>query len=101
MPSPRSGAFWAYSVFRSSCIVAGGCEVVGAFSVCEDGDEAPEGGPKALNCTLGGFAEQSFEFCKRVLDGVEVGRVGRQVEELRARRLDQRSHSRPLVAGQV
>jgi transposase InsO family protein len=96
MPAPNT-----YSVFRSGCIVSCGCEVVGAFGGCEDVDEAPDGGPKALNRTFGGFPEQSFEFGKRVLDGVEVGRVRREVEQACTRRLDQGSHACPLVAGQV
>src|SRR4051812_26981777 len=90
-----------YSVFRSSCIVSCGSEVVGAFGGCEDLDEAPDGGPKALNGPLGGFAKQSFEFCKRVLDGVEVGRVGRKIEQPRTGRLDHLPDPRALVAGQV
>ena len=77
-----------YSVFRSGCLVSCGCEVVGAFGGCEDVDEAPEGGPKALNRTFGGFPEQSFEFGERVLDGVEVGRVRRKIEQARASPLD-------------
>ena len=77
-----------YSVFRSSCIVSCGLEVVGAFGGGEDLDEAPDGGPKALNRALGGFPEQSFEFGEGVLDRVEVGAVGRQVEQSCAGRLD-------------
>jgi hypothetical protein len=38
--------------------------------------------------TFGGFPEQSFEFGKRGLDGVEVGRVRRKIEQARARPLD-------------
>src|SRR3954463_1260110 len=67
-----------YSVFRSSCIVSCGLEVVGAFDGREDLDEVPDGGPKALNRALGGFPEQSFEFGEGVLDRVEIGRVRRE-----------------------
>ena len=36
-----------------------------------------------------------------VLDRVEVGTVGRKVEQPRSRRLDRHAHPRSLVAGQV
>jgi transposase InsO family protein len=90
-----------YSVIRSSCIVSSGSEVVGAFGGCEDVDEAPDGGPKALDRALGGLAQECFQFGESILNRVEVRAVRRQVEELRARRLDQGSHPRPLVARQV
>src|SRR3954452_7816540 len=50
-----------YSVFRSSCIVSCGSEVVGAFGGRKDVDEAPDGGPKALDGAFGGFAQERFE----------------------------------------
>src|SRR3954453_15034478 len=91
----------AQSVFRSSCIVSCGFEVVGAFGGCEDVDKAPDGGPKALNRTLGRLAQERLQLGEGLLDRVEVRAVRRQVEELCARRLDQGSHPWPLVAGQV
>src|SRR3954464_7242748 len=45
-----------YSVFRSSCIVSCGSEIVGAFGGREDVDEVPDGGPKALDGAFGGLA---------------------------------------------
>src|SRR3954454_12823732 len=97
---PRSwsgvGLFWCatervYSVFRSSCIVSCGSEVVGAFGGREDVDEAADGGPKALDGAFGGIAQESFQFGEGVLDGVEIGRVRREVEQACPRRLDQGS----------
>src|SRR4051794_5302467 len=91
----------SYSVFRSSCIVSCGSEVVGAFGGREDVDEAADGGPKALDGAFGGLAQECFQFGEGVLDGVEIGRVRREVEQACTRRLDQGSHACPLVARQV
>src|SRR3954454_17639324 len=82
-----------YSVFRSSCIVSCGSEVVGAFGGREDVDEAADGGPKALDGAFGGLAQECFQFGEGVLDGVEIGRVRREVEQACTRRLDQGSHA--------
>lgn len=49
----------------------------------------------------GGFSRQSLEFGKHLLNLVEVGAVGRQVTQLRARRFDRGLHTGDLVAGQV
>src|SRR6185503_3016698 len=82
-----------YSVFRSSCIVSCGSEVVGAFGGREDVDEVPNGGPKALDGALRGFAQERFELGEGILDRVEIRAVGRQVEQACPRRLDQGSHA--------
>src|SRR3954452_5848229 len=94
----RGWCLLSYSVFRSSCIVSCGCEVVGAFDGCEDVDEAPDGGPKALNGPLGGFAQERFELGEGILNRVEIRAVGREIKQACPRRLDQGSHSRSLVA---
>src|SRR4051812_38924931 len=97
--SPRR-AYPFYSVFRSSCIVSCGSEVVGAFGGREDVDEAADGGPKALDGAFGGLAQECFQFGEGVLDGVEIGRVRREGEQACTRRLDQGSHAGPPVAPQ-
>src|SRR5689334_9172423 len=97
----NSGYEFVYSTFRSSCIVSCGSEVVGAFGGREDVDEAPDGGPKALDGSLRGFAQQCFQFGEGVLDRVKIRAVRREIEQACARRLDQGSHACPLVAGQV
>ena len=51
-------------------------------------EKAADGGPKAVDGSLGGLAQERLELGEGVLDRIEVGRVGRQVEEVRARRLD-------------
>src|SRR5215210_441232 len=87
-PATRLLTAARYSVFRSSCIVSCGCEVVGALGGREDVDEAPDNGPKALNGAHGRFAQERLELGEGILNRVEIRAVGRQVEELRARRLD-------------
>ena len=57
--------------------------------------------PEAVDGALGRLAQERLQLGEGVLDRVEVGRVGREVEQARAGCLDQLSHPRPLVAGQV
>ena len=45
--------------------------------------------------------QQLFDLRPGLLDGIEVGRMGRQLEQLRAASLDQLSHSGHLVRRQV
>src|SRR5881275_3246821 len=91
---------WTYSVFRSSCIVSGRGEVVGALGGRESVDEAPDGGPKALDGAFGRLAQERLQLGESILNRVEVRTVGRQVEQACPRRLDQGSPPWPLVAGQ-
>jgi len=42
------------------------------------------GGPELIDSAGGGLAEQGFELGEGVLDRVEVGRVRRKEEQLRA-----------------
>ena len=82
-------------------VVSCGGKVVSAFDRCEEVDHAADRRPEAIDGSLGGLAQERLELGESVLDWVEVGRVGRQVEEARARRLDPLSGRLPLVAGQV
>ena len=52
--------------------------------------------PGGLDGALGGFAKQSFELSKDLLDRVEVGTVGRQEEELGSGRSDGPAHGLSL-----
>ena len=67
----------------------------------EEIDDAADGGPEAVDGSLGGLAQQRLELGEGVLDRIEVGLVGRQVEQAGAGRLDHLAHLRPLVAGQI
>ena len=49
----------------------------------------------------GGFAQQGFEFGEPLLDRVEIGTVGRQVEEAGFGVFDRRSDALDLVARQI
>ena len=57
--------------------------------------------PGGLDGALGGFAKQSFELGKDLLDRVEVGTVGRQEEELGSGRSDGPAHGLSLVTAEV
>ncbi len=50
---------------------------------------------------FGALTQQRLEHGEGVLDGVEVGTVGREVGRFRAGRLDHLTQARPLVARQV
>src|SRR4051812_50109264 len=97
---PKGFKYLRYSVFRSSCIVSCGSEVVGAFGGREDVDEVADGGPKALDGAFGGLAQECFQFGEGVLDGVEIGRVRREGEEGCAPRPGHGWHGWPPLAPQ-
>ena len=61
------------------------------------GDFAPE------SCDGAGrsFAQESFEFCEDLLDGIEIGTVGRQVAQTRACCFDGIADAGDFMAGQV
>jgi hypothetical protein len=67
--------------------------------------EGVQGGEHELLQPLGGallgLAEQGLELAAGVLDRVQVRAVRRQVDQGAARRLDQLTHLRALVRGQV
>ena len=68
------------------------------------GEEIKEAGdcrPEAIHSSLGRLAQEHLELGEGVFDRIEVRRVGRQVEEARARGLDHLGCSPPLVAGQI
>jgi len=58
-------------------------------------------GPKTFDGSLGRLSQQRLELCEGVLDGIEIGTVGRKVEKVCAGGFDQFAHSRPLVAGEI
>src|ERR1700745_1032964 len=66
----------------SGWLVACRFEVVFTFLRCEGVEEAGEGGGDGLGGARSFFAQQMLELGEELLDGVEVGRVFRQEEEL-------------------
>ena len=77
-------------LFCGSC---GGSEVVGAFLRVEGANCGTDGGPQALDASLGGLAQQGLELGEGVLDRIEVGTVGRQVEQPCTDGFDRRTHT--------
>lgn len=86
---------------QSGCVISCRSEVVGALCGREEVDDAPAGVPEGASGSLGGLAQQRLELGEGLFDGVEVGTVGREVAQVRTRRLDHLAHARPLVARQV
>ena len=69
-------------------IVHGGSEVVGALGRRERVEASADDGPEVIDGAGGGLAQERLELGDGVLDRVEVGRVGREEQELRSGRLD-------------
>ena len=89
------------SGIRSVCIVASGSEEVAAVVVAEEVDEFANGDPETLDGSLSRFTQERLELGEGVLDGIEVGTVGREVEEMGASRFDQLATLGPLWPGRL
>src|SRR6266478_1680741 len=76
-------------------------EVIGAFSSTELRYERANCPVETWNGSLGGLAQESFEFAVRHLDRVEVRRVLRQITQCRLRFLDRLSDAGHLVGRKV
>lgn len=57
--------------------------------------------PCRFDGSFGGFSQQQFELGEHLFDGIEVGAVGRKVEQLCACRPDRGAHGLALVAAEV
>ena len=57
--------------------------------------------PELRDGPLGGFAQKGLELRERQLDGIEIGRVRRQIDQVGASALDEFAHARDLVSRQV
>ena len=76
-------------------------EVVTAFSVCESIEAVSNGGFELVHDSCGGTAEHGFEFGEGQFDGIQVGTVGRQINEARADLFDGLAHTSHFVSRQV
>ena len=76
-------------------------EVVGAFLGCEGVEEKADTSPEAVDGALCCLAQEGLELGEGVLDGVEVGTVGRQQEKLCPGRFDGLAHRGGLVGSEV
>jgi hypothetical protein len=69
--------------------------------VAEEVDEFANGDPETLDGSLSRFTQERLELGEGVLDGIEVGTVGREVEEMGASSFDQLAHSGAFVAREI
>ncbi len=70
-----------FGLERSCRIVSCGGEVIFAFIWLEEIDDAPDGGPEAVDGSLGGFAQMSFHSGECVFDRIEVGTVAKRLAD--------------------
>ena len=88
-------------MLRLTVAVAAMSDVVGKVAALESIEQLTAGIPKAFHCSLFGFADERFQFAEGLFDRIEVGTVGREIEQMRARRLDSGPHRRTLVARKI
>jgi len=74
---------------------------VPAFLWTEGLNNAADPAQQARNCVLGCLAQMRLEFAEGLLDGVEVGRIGRQIKECRIRRFDRLPDTGDLMHRQI
>jgi hypothetical protein len=78
-----------------------GGEVFFAFVWAEGGQAFSDPGPKALDGSLSGVAQEGLEFGEGVLDRIEVGTVGRKIEKPSASGFDGIADAYALVRSEV
>jgi hypothetical protein len=71
-------------------------EIVCAFLRAEELAEYADPPPAGFHRWLFGFSDQQFKFCEYHFDGVEIGAVGRQKEDIRAEITDRIRAGLPL-----
>lgn len=81
--------------------VAAVSEVVSAFGFLEVVEEFTAAPPERFDRSFSRGPQEAFDFRKHLIDGIEVGTVGRQKEELGLRRLDRFFHSRDTMFVEV
>ena len=64
-------------------------------------EQGADASPCGLDGSLVGFPQQALELCEHLFDRVQVGRIGRQEEELDAGRPQELSHAASFVAAEV
>ena len=76
-------------------------EVIGAFVWCEGTEDLGDCVPECVPGSRCGLAQQRLELGESQLDGIEIGRIGRQVEKGGASGLDRGADALDLVGGQI
>src|SRR5580704_5925 len=72
-------------------------EIVGTFLRTELWDEGADGAVKAWDGSRCHFTQECLEFAVRHLDGIEVGRIFRQVTQCRAHCFDSPANAGPQM----
>lgn len=88
-------------MYRSSLDVSGVFEVIAAFLRREAIEQVANRVPEVIDGSLGGFSEERLEFGEYLFDRVEVGRIGRQVNQTGANRFDGLADALDLVGREV
>ena len=76
-------------------------EIVGAFGGRERSEELADCRAERIEGACGGFTQQVLEFGEDLLNGVQVGRVFWQEDQLGAGRADEPTNGFALVAAQI
>src|SRR3954463_5574302 len=79
----------------------GAVKEVAAFCWREEIGDAADGLPQALDGALRGFAQQRLVFGESLLDRVQIGAVGRQIDELRPSDGDRLGNAGDFMAAQI
>ena len=102
-PPGAQGAPYGLEQFSWWCseAIASVAEVVGTFGRGEGRESGANGGPQAGDRAGRGSPQAGFEFGKDLLNGIEVGAVGGQVEQAGADGLNRLPHARDFMARQI
>ena len=76
-------------------------DVIGTLRRREGTESGPHGRPQARHRAWGDSAQAGFEFGKDLLNGIEVGAVGGQVEQMRADGGNRAAHAPDFMTGQI
>lgn len=88
-------------MMSSSGTVSGVGEVASAVFRLEAVEEVADAPPGGLHGALGGLAKEVLQLREDLLNRVQVGAVGREVEEFRARRAERGPDGGTFVAPEV
>ena len=64
-------------------------------------EQSSNSSPGCFDSSLGGLSEQGFKLGEHLLDGIEIGTIGRQEEKPRADSTDGPAHGMALVAAEI
>ena len=81
--------------------IAASSGIIGALDWGELFDEAADSIPECIDGACSGGAQETFELAEGEFDRIEIGTVGRQVEDGSAAGVDCLTHADDLVAGEI